>query len=61
MKQMKKYHGVVVPMVTPVTKDGHVDLDAVKRIVDHFARNNVAALFTPLPNSPTASFLPDNK
>lgn len=44
MKQMKKYHGVVVPMVTPVTKDGHVDLDAVKRIVDHFARNNVAAL-----------------
>lgn len=44
MKSLSKYHGVVVPMVTPVTKDGNIDVDAVERIVDNFAQNNVSAL-----------------
>lgn len=44
MKSLNKYHGVVVPMVTPVTKDGDIDVAAVERIVDKFARNNVSAL-----------------
>lgn len=44
MKVNEKYHGVVVPMVTPVTKDGDVDLKAVEKIIENFARNNVSAL-----------------
>ena len=44
MKVNEKYHGVVVPMVTPVTKEGNIDSDAVKRIIENFAKNNVHAL-----------------
>lgn len=40
----KKYKGVVVPMVTPVTADGRIDVPAVERIVEMFARNEVAPL-----------------
>ncbi|MDE6647688.1 MAG: dihydrodipicolinate synthase family protein, partial [Prevotella sp.] len=39
-----KYHGVVVPMVTPVTQDGRLDVEAVKRIIDFFADNKVSPL-----------------
>ena len=39
-----KYRGVVVPMVTPVTQDGQLDIEAVKRIIDFFAQNNVSPL-----------------
>ncbi len=39
-----KYRGVVVPMVTPVTKDGQLDVEAVKRIIDFFAENKVSPL-----------------
>ena len=44
MKTLKKYHGVVVPMVTPVSKDGSIDTVAVERIVDNMARYGVAPL-----------------
>lgn len=44
MKKLNKYHGVVVPMVTPMTKDADIDVAAVGRIVDNFARHNVSAL-----------------
>ena len=44
MKELNRYHGVVVPMVTPVTKDGDIDTDAVKRIINNFADNHVSAL-----------------
>ena len=37
-----KYRGVVVPMVTPVTQDGQLDIEAVKRIIDFFANNKVS-------------------
>lgn len=40
----KKYCGVVVPMVTPVTQDGQLDVRAVKRIIDLFAYNKVSPL-----------------
>lgn len=33
MKTLNKYHGVVVPMVTPITKNNEIDIDAVKRII----------------------------
>ncbi len=39
-----KYHGVVVPMVTPVTQDGRLDTEAVKRIIGFFAQNGVSPL-----------------
>ena len=44
MRKLNKYHGVVVPMVTPVTKDGDIDVKAVERIIDNFAKYNVSAL-----------------
>lgn len=40
----KTYHGVVVPMVTPVTQDGRLDTEAVCRIVNFFAENQVSPL-----------------
>ncbi len=39
-----KYRGVVVPMVTPVTQDGRLDVEAVKRIINFFAGNKVSPL-----------------
>lgn len=39
-----KYRGVVVPMVTPVTSDGNLDTEAVKRIIAFFVDNNVSPL-----------------
>jgi 4-hydroxy-tetrahydrodipicolinate synthase len=39
-----KYRGVVVPMVTPVTQDGRLDVEAVKRIIRFFAENEVSPL-----------------
>ncbi len=44
MKNLNKYHGVVVPMVTPLTKEIEIDVDAVGRIIENFAQNNVSAL-----------------
>ena len=39
-----KYRGVVVPMVTPVTQDGRLDVEAVKRIIEFFAEAGVSPL-----------------
>ncbi|MDO4160112.1 MAG: dihydrodipicolinate synthase family protein [Prevotellaceae bacterium] len=44
MKNLNKYHGVVVPMVTPITKENDIDVAAVERIIENFAQNNVSAL-----------------
>ena len=40
----KKYKGVVVPMVTPVTKEGKLDTEAVERIIEFFAKAGVSPL-----------------
>lgn len=40
----KKYRGVVVPMVTPVTKEGKLDTEAVARIIELFAKAGVSPL-----------------
>jgi len=34
MKQKKKFHGVIVPMVTPFTESGEIDTNSVNKIVD---------------------------
>lgn len=39
-----KYHGVVVPMVTPFTEYGKVDVAAVERIIKSFVESNVSPL-----------------
>ena len=31
----KRFHGVVVPMVTPATRDGCVDTDAIVRLIEY--------------------------
>ncbi|GAB3649327.1 dihydrodipicolinate synthase family protein [Echinicola sediminis] len=40
----KKYQGVVVPMVTPLTAKGEIDTDAVGKIMEQFAANNISPL-----------------
>ena len=39
-----KYRGVVVPMVSPITQNGQLDVKAVERIIDFFAENKVSPL-----------------
>lgn len=40
----KKYSGVVIPMVTPVTPEVKLDTEAVKRIIASFVKNEVNPL-----------------
>ena len=40
----KKYKGVVVPMVTPVTENGTLDTQAVERIIAFFVKAGVSPL-----------------
>ena len=40
----KQFKGVVVPMVTPLTKTGRTDVPAVRRIMKLFARNGISPL-----------------
>ncbi len=40
----KKYKGVVVPMVTPLTAKGEIDREAVACIMAQFAQNNISPL-----------------
>lgn len=44
MKQMKKYHGVVVPMVTPLTATGAIDPESVNHLIDNFVEAGVSPL-----------------
>lgn len=39
-----KYRGVVVPMVTPVTEEGDLDVAAVRRIIEFFSISKVSPL-----------------
>ncbi|WP_200974907.1 dihydrodipicolinate synthase family protein [Echinicola sp. 20G] len=40
----KKYEGVVVPMVTPLTAKGEIDQEAVAKIMQQFAQNSISPL-----------------
>ena len=44
-KTIQRYHGVVVPMVTPFTAGGNLDEPAVRRIVEHLIAGGVAGIF----------------
>jgi 2-dehydro-3-deoxy-D-pentonate aldolase len=39
MPALPRHHGVIVPLVTPVTADGRLDTPAAARLVDHVASN----------------------
>jgi len=39
-----KYGGVVVPMITPVTEQGEIDIPAVEKIIESFADHGVSPL-----------------
>ena len=42
MKKNKKYYGVIVPAVTPLTSGYKLDKPAVKKIFDHFYRSGAS-------------------
>ena len=44
-KEQKKYHGVIVPMITPLTNEGELDEPAVRRVVDHLVGGGVHGIF----------------
>lgn len=44
METTKKYKGVVVPMITPLTKELKIDVAAVNKIMAVFAENNISPL-----------------
>ena len=52
-----KYSGVVVPMITPFTPAGGIDVPAVGRIVDHLVGGRVAGVF-PLGTTGEAPSIP---
>ena len=43
MAGQKKYHGVVVPMVTPFTDKGEIDIPAAKRVTEHIVAGGASA------------------
>ncbi len=43
--ERKTYHGVVVPMVTPINADGGLDEPAIKRIIDHLVTGGANGIF----------------
>ena len=45
LSKVKRYHGVVVPMVTPFTPDGDLDEPAVRGLIDHLVSGGVAGIF----------------
>lgn len=45
MNNESKYHGAVVPMVTPFTSTGALDTAALDRLVDTLLRGGVAGIF----------------
>jgi len=44
-RMLKRYRGIVVPMVTPFTPEGDLDEPAVRRIIDHLIEGGVEGIF----------------
>jgi 4-hydroxy-tetrahydrodipicolinate synthase len=56
-----KFRGVVVPMVSPFTRDGAIDEPAVGRIVEHLIAGRVAGIFPLGTTGEAMSIHPDDK
>jgi len=64
MTKPKKYRGVVVPMITPFTANGKVDIPAAKKITEHLiSSNNIPFILgttgesSSVPNSERSGFV----
>lgn len=44
-KTKKTYHGVIIPMVTPLNDAGELDEPAVRRVIDHLIAGGVQGVF----------------
>jgi dihydrodipicolinate synthase/N-acetylneuraminate lyase len=60
-KDLRKYRGVVVPMVSPFTASGTIDEPAVGRIVEHLVGGKVAGIFPLGTTGEAASIHPDDR
>jgi len=40
LKKLKKYHGVIIPMLTPILSSGKIDEESVKKMLDYFLQND---------------------
>jgi len=58
MGKTKKYHGVVVPMVTPFTEDGQIDIPAAMRVTEHLIKNDTTPFV--LGTTGEAASIPDS-
>lgn len=45
MADDRKCQGVIVPMVTPFTLEGHIDPESVHRIIDHLIAGDIDGIF----------------
>jgi dihydrodipicolinate synthase/N-acetylneuraminate lyase len=61
MADKRKYHGVVVPMISPFTPSGAIDESAVARIVEHLITNKIGGIFACGTTGEAASIHPDDK
>ena len=64
MSKVKKYHGVIVPMVTPVTADGDIDHSGVRKVADNIIEGGASPFImgttgesTSIPDSARAGFV----
>ena len=42
---MEKLHGIVVPIVTPLTPDAEIDYPATEKLVEHLIAGGVHGIF----------------
>ena len=42
---MKKLHGIVVPMVTPLTFNAEIDYKATEKLIEHLISGGVHGIF----------------
>lgn len=42
MSKPKRFHGVIVPMITPFTEDGKIDEAATVKVTEHLVKNNAS-------------------
>ena len=51
---MQKLYGTVIPIVTPLTEDDKIDVESLKRLVDHCIDNGINCLY---PNGTTGEMM----
>lgn len=40
MRKQKKYHGVIIPMLTPILNSGKIDEESVQKMLNYFLQND---------------------